>query len=266
MPSPFPGMNPYLEQPDLWQDFHQWFVPAAAKAISSQVLPRYIVRLEADIFIHSMEEERRFVGEADVGLTSSPESSGSRRPASAVVEAPAHVTLPIPDARERHSYLEIRDRRTHDIVTVVEVLSPSNKYAGDDRERYLRKREQILLSKANLVEIDLMRGGPRLPAEDLSECDYCVLVSRPAVRPKAECWPIRLREPLPLVPIPLKVGETDASLDLQSILHAVYDDAGFEFFIYDQPPQPRLRPEDDAWARQFVPTRQPLPGNGAPAQ
>src|SRR5262249_17764157 len=124
MPSPFPGMNPYLEQSARWKDFHQRFVTAAAEVIGAQVLPRYYVNLEADIFIHPVEEGRQFVGVADVGVSSPSEPPRSSRP-TAVAEAPAQVTLPAPDARERHSYLEIRDRWTHRIVTVVEMLSPS---------------------------------------------------------------------------------------------------------------------------------------------
>ncbi len=83
-------------------------------------------------------------------------------------------------------------------MTVIELLSPTNKYAGPDREQYLVKRRELLASPVHFVEIDLLRGGPRMPMQDLPECDYCVLVSRVETRLDAGLWPIRLREPIRL--------------------------------------------------------------------
>jgi hypothetical protein len=155
--------------------------------------------------------------------------------------------------RERLSFLEIRDRDGWQLVTVIELLSPANKYAGPDREQYLAKRRELLASAVHFVEIDLLRGGPRMPMENLPECDYCVLVSRVETRPEAGVWPIRLREPLPPVRIPLRPPHADAQLDLQPVLHRIYDAAGYEDYIYRGPPHPQLNAEDAAWARQFVP-------------
>jgi hypothetical protein len=264
MPSPFPGMNPYLENENVWEDFHVTFVPHLRALLSPQVVPRYYVRVEEHIFIHEADGARRLAGHADVAVTGPGPAHEVSRPA-AVAEAPATVLLPTTADRERHPYLEIRDRQTHEIVTVLEVLSPSNKYAGDDRDRHVRKREDVLASGANLVEIDLLRGGPRLPITEMPECDYCVVVSRPAERPRAHFWPILLRDRLPSIPVPLRPGEADAALDLQTALHHVYDAAGYEYFIYNHRPQPQLRPEDDAWARQFLPPPPPV-GNGTPRE
>src|SRR5262249_11882003 len=173
-----------------------------------------------------------------------------------VLEAPVQVWLPTVDV-ERSSLLEIRDRRNRQLITVIEVLSPSNKRPGPDREQYVAKREQVLHSSTHFVEIDLLRGYERMPMEPLPECDYCVMVSRVEHRLRAGLWPIRLRERLPAIPIPLRSQDKDLRLDLQEVLHRVYDAAGYENYIYDSTPEPALNPEDEAWARQFLPARTP---------
>src|SRR6202011_1559181 len=110
--------------------------------------------------------------------------------------------LPLQDI-ERVPFLEVRDRQGRELVAVIELLSPSNKRPGEDREQYLAKRRELLRSPAHLVEIDLLRGGPPMPLEDRPVCDYSVLVSRAERRPVAAFWPLRLRDRLPVIPIPL---------------------------------------------------------------
>ncbi|HUG93314.1 MAG TPA: DUF4058 family protein, partial [Planctomycetaceae bacterium] len=102
-------------------------------------------------------------------------------------------------------------------------------------------------------EIDLLRGGERLPLDDLADCDYCVAVSRAEDRPRVGIWPIRLRDPLPVIPVPLRAPDADAWLDLTQILDGVYDEARYERYIYSGKPQPRLHPDDEAWARSCLP-------------
>jgi hypothetical protein len=154
---------------------------------------------------------------------------------------------------DRLAFVEVRDRRNRELVTVVELLSPSNKRPGSDREQYLAKREQILGSSAHLVEIDLLRGGKPLPMADRPDCDYSVLVSRVEDRPYAGFWPVRLRSRLPEIPIPLRPQDADARLDLQAIVHRLYDAAGYEDYIYSGVPDPPLAPDDLAWARSLLP-------------
>ena len=256
MPSPFPGMNPYLEQERVWNDFHESFMPAARDAIAAQVRPHFIAKINEHLFIHELPEEpRRFVGRSDVSVTQPPFAPGSDAAPTASVKAPAKVRLPAVDT-ERLSFIEIRDRDGWQLVTVIELLSPANKYSGPDREQYLAKRRELLASAVHFVEIDLLRGGPRMPMQDLPECDYCVLVSRVETRLDAWLWPIRLRESLPVVPIPLRAPHADAQLDLQQLLHRIYDAAGYEDYIYRGQPHPQLNAEDAEWARQFVPGAQ----------
>jgi hypothetical protein len=254
MPSPFPGMNPYLEQDDVWHDFHERFLPHLAEVIGSQLAAHYIVKIDEHVYIHEPSAERRaLLGRGDVLVASrQPASATGTAAATAPAGAPAQVVLPVVDV-EGVSYLEIRDRRERRLVTVVELLSPANKYSGPDREQYLGKRGGLLASSAHLVEIDLLRGGPRMPfAGPLPECEYYAMVSRMEKRPTADFWPIRLRDPLPVIPIPLRAPDPDVRLDLQAALHHVYDVARYANYVYEAAPQPALRAADEAWARSLI--------------
>src|ERR1700731_569708 len=111
MPSPFPGMNPYLEQNDTWEDFHQSFITHARDTLSGQLGPNYLVKIEVRIYLHELsEEERRFVGRADVAVMDSPAAGKQAVAASGVLTAPMQLVLPTVEV-QRESFLEIHDRR-----------------------------------------------------------------------------------------------------------------------------------------------------------
>jgi hypothetical protein len=239
MPSPFPGMNPYFEQADDWPDFHSEFLVTLRRQLDPRIGPGYIIQLEKHAYIHELPPEpRRLLGRHDLSMIRT--------------GAPAEVQLPALDV-ERVAFLEVRDRQGRELVTVIELLSPSDKRPGDDRSQYLAKRREILRSPAQLVEIDHLRGWTPMPAEDRPEGDYSVLISRAERRPAAEFWPIRLRDRLPMIPIPLKPADQDGRIDLQDVLHQAYDGPGYEKFIYDGAPEPPLRAEDAEWASRFIP-------------
>ena len=252
MPSPFPGMNPFLEHEDPWHDFHERFIPAAAAMLTPQVRPGYIVKIDEHVYLHEQSlDQRRLVGLGDVNVSRSPFGQGTST-GTALATAPAYARLPLPVEEVRESFIEVRDRHDRALITVVELLSPSNKRPGGDREQYLAKRKQLLATGVHLVEIDLLRGGPRMPMEDAPPCDYLVMVSRAEERPRVGIWPIGLRDPLPTVPVPLRPPDGDAHLDLQALLHRIYDDAGYEDYIYGGTPVPPLAGEDAAWAAGLV--------------
>jgi hypothetical protein len=252
MPSPFPGMNPYLEQADVWQDFHQAFIAHARDALVGAVGGNYFVKIEVQLILHELPPELppRYVGRTDIGVTGPPTFHAASEPAT--VAAPVELELPAIEV-ERLSSLEIRDRRDRRLVTVVELLSPSNKKLGTDRDAYLRKRKHLLDDRVHLVELDLRRGGERPRPPDLPPCDYYALVSRCEARPKIGFWPLNLRDQLPVLPIPLTAPDPDALLDVQAMLHRVYDGAGYANYIYGATPEPPLSADDAAWARQFLP-------------
>ncbi len=252
MPSPFPGMNPYFEQSALWLDFHSEFLSSVRRLLAPQVGPRYIVQLEEHIFIHDLPPEpRQRLGTSDLSLV---QSSGREqaRSATGVLEAPAEVWLRVQEV-EKVPFLEVRDRLGRELVTAIELLSPSKKRTGADRDQYLAKRRELLRSPSHLVEIDLLRGWAPMPQESRPECDYSVMVSRAEKRRAADFWPIHLRDRLPVIPIPLRFPDEAAPVDLQEALHRAHDGPGYEHFIYSGEPEPALLAEDAAWARQFVP-------------
>jgi hypothetical protein len=142
---------------------------------------------------------------------------------------------------------------SREVITVVELLSPTNKQPGENRRRYLSKRADLLNSSVHLVEIDLLRCPRPMPADHRPACTYSVLVSRARLRPQAGFWPIGLRDPLPTVPVPLRTGESDARLDLRNIIDRTYDESGYRYFLYQRDPDPPLIGDDFAWAKSLLP-------------
>jgi hypothetical protein len=247
-------MNPYLEQEDVWEDFHGRFIPFAAEWIGAQVQPAYIVKMGVNVYIHEPPYEQRvLLGRPDV-MIADPQRQRAATGNTATIEAPAYARMVLALDICREPYLEIRDRQSRQLVTAVELLSPTNKRPGPDREQYLRKRRQYFYTRVTLVEIDLLRGGPRLPLEDLPECDYYALVACPEEHPRVALWPFRLRDPLPTIPIPLRPPDSHATLDLQAVLQRTYDAAGYRHYIYEGDPKPALSKSDQAWAAALVRT------------
>jgi hypothetical protein len=259
MPSPFPGMNPYLEQPGIWHDFHQAYITAIRNALTPQVVPEYIATIDDNVYIHEVSgDERRFLGRSDVSVADSSGATATATQAHSIV-APAFGYI-TPDVDVLHEpFIEIRDRQTREVITVIELLSPTNKASGSDREQYVGKRQAILASNTHLVEIDLLRGGQRMPVEKLPKSDYVVMVSRSLERPRVELWPIMLREPLPVIPVPLRTGDRDATIDLGRLLQEQFDAAGYEHYVYRTSAEPPLPTPDAAWAQELLLAAEPKP-------
>jgi len=252
MPSPFPGMDPYLEAPSGWQEFHHLFVAGIQEALVPKVRPRYAVHIERYVYVVDvMGEESRLRPDVTVaetgreGIIAEPQTAATA----------TAVLVPLPELEEvRHYFLEIRELETQKVVTVIEMLSPFNKRTGKGRDEYLARRAEILLSDVHLVELDLLREGERLPmGKPLPPGQYYAIISRSYKRPIAEVYAWTIRQPLPTIPIPLKRGEPDVMLDLQSVLNSVYDRAGYDYRLpYDREPDPPLSPEDWEWAKQII--------------
>ncbi|MBP90921.1 MAG: hypothetical protein CMJ64_30125 [Planctomycetaceae bacterium] len=162
MPSPFPGMDPFLEGQE-WEDFHARLNMAIADAMSPRIEPAYVVRVERRVYLEGPGEEHEHWRRADAAIVTT-ETAESLSPAasSATAVAPTECIVPMPEER-RATYLVIRDRENMEVVTVIETLSPANKRSGDGRREYLAKREEVISSQAHLVELDLLRGGERMP-------------------------------------------------------------------------------------------------------
>ena len=149
-------------------------------------------------------------------------------------------------------------------MTVVELLSPTDKRLGPDHEKYLAKRERILGSPAGLVEIDLLRGGHRTPFEGRPPCDYCIAVSRAAERPGAGLWARGVRDPLPTIPFPLLPGDPEPVASLREVFDLTYDASRLGNKLYAQPPDPPLSSSDSAWAADLLKPPAPTRGRKRP--
>jgi hypothetical protein len=262
MPNPFPGMNPYLERRDIWPDVHAALIVAIRDALAPQVEPRYYVAVEQRTYILPVEDGEQIIRPdvAVIATTPEPEPSGgvavSVATETAVTTETAvevtTVTLPLYE-RVRESYLEIRDAETHEVVTVIEVLSPSNKVPGQGRLEYEAKRRQVLMTLTSLVEIDLLRAGEPMPMKPVPKSYYRILVRRGWEGNKGTLYAFGLRHPIPEIPVPLRQGEKEAKLNLNPLLSDIYDRARYHLRLnYRQPPDPPLPPDDLAWVQKIL--------------
>lgn len=260
MPSPFPGMDPYLENPAGWPGVHGKLIHGAADLLSDQVLPRYVVRPDLRVYTSDQSDPGRKVLIPDLrislgrsrGRTKTPRRPAGGRSAVAVAE-PVEATMPIEEVAEPR--LLIRSAVTRQVVTVIEILSPANKLsAARGRDNYLGKRREVMASGSHFVEIDLLRAGARFgPDEELPPYEYLINVSRAERRPKVTVWPVRLDQRLPTIPIPLLPTDPDAHLDLQGLLTAIYDRSGYAIDVdYTKDPVPPLPPKWRGWAKKLL--------------
>jgi hypothetical protein len=257
MRSPFPGMDPYLEEPNLWPDVHLTLIIAMRGALNAALPKGYVAAADKYVWIHEPDaDERTRVVKPDAFIVQNRQRADIGAPAA--VSAPQTVILPA-IRREGNKYLKIMDAKSRRLITVVELLSPSNKQHGPDRDDYLTKRMDYLTAGVNLVEIDLHRAGLRLPLAEPQPggFDYYALVCRPAQMPSAEIWPFTVRDPFPVIPIPLGPQEPDVPLDLRPCLDLAYDQGKYgEEVDYTQPPVPPLSEADQEWAAASVASRQ----------
>lgn len=252
MASPFPGMDPYLEHPELWSAVHSRLIVAIADELVEHLSEKYRVEVEKRVYFSS-DDESVLVGIPDVSVA-------TKRSAESTVGT---VTLPLPVQPETvtvplaeeviERYLEIREVATGMVVTVIELLSPKNKRPGEGRIAYLRKRNQVLASVSNLVEIDLLRGGQPPPMTISHTSDYRILVSQADRRPSADLYRFDLRQPIPPFPVPLMAGEEAPILELQPLLNRVYEKGRYHLAIdYTQPPIPPLSEQDQLWVAKLL--------------
>ena len=259
MPSPFPGMDPYLEHPDFWQETHHWLISLIAESLVPQIRPKYEIAIEKRIYqindTNDNNEDSLLVGIPDVAIKRQPNApdvpTGSV--AIATLTVPTTVKVPAPE-KIKQTYLEVREMATRQVVTAIEILSPVNKRSGEGRITYLKKRQSILGSLTHLVEIDLLRKGEPMPVLNNSiQSDYRVLVSRSDRRPLAELYAFNLRDSLPVFLLPLREEDVEPIVNLPELFAGVYDRAGYDYRIdYDRDPIPSLSEQNLVWAKELL--------------
>ena len=256
MPSPFPGMNPYLENPALWSGVHHWLINAIARSLGPQLRPKYIVAVEERIY-ETSGEESVLVGIPDDVVVQSSSTAPPLTQSNVAIAPPATqpitVIIPMPETI-RQGYLEVRKVGTEEVITAIELLSPINKKSGTGRQKYETKRQKILGSFTNLIEIDLLRQGNPMPiCSNGIHSHYRILVSRSDTRPKADLYVFNLQDVIPSFPIPLPSEEREPLLDLQKLLNEIYDLGSYDLRLdYNREPVPSLSKTDAAWADRLL--------------
>lgn len=259
MPSPFPGMDPYLEDPARWSGVHHRLISVIGDDLLGPALsPRHVVGVEERVYLANRLELDRMLGirTPDVGIAvesgrPAPEGGGA-----VAVEEPLVMTTWLEEVHE--AYPVIRDTRSREVVTVIEVLSPTNKLPGSPGwESFEEERREVMESPTHWVEVDLLRRGRSLPRGLLEHpCPYLVHVSPAPMRPRGKVRPIRLDQPLPTVRIPLKPDEPDCPLDLQAAVAGAYRRGRYEVDLdYKADPIPPLDPPWAEWADHLLKAR-----------
>jgi Protein of unknown function (DUF4058) len=215
MASPFPGMDPYIEACGLWEDFHATLIGEIKRVLAPMLPKRYVVRTAERSYVRALV-----------------------------------------DTEYRETFLEIRELNPqHRLVTAIEVLSPSNKRENSPGwMQYLRKRQALLAGHANLVEIDLLRGGRRMPmVDEWPESPYYLLVARRKEAPQCQVWPAHFQHPLPEIPIPLAPPDGDVLLAMQPLIDAVYARSRYDQDIdYRQCLRPAPSAGEAAWLKKHM--------------
>jgi len=254
-------MDPYLENPCHWRDVHLNFISRIQGQLAAQLRPKYFVGIEERIYITDKSDESlKWVLEfLDARVASRP--GWEEPPFSSSGEASqVEVAKPV-DAitwfeEEIHeAFLKIIDVKSRDVVTVIEILSPSNKaYDSPGRESFEENRREIMRSPSHWVEIDLLRGNRMVDVpKKVGSHEYLVHVSKKDERPWGLLYPVSLSQRLPVIPIPLKPGDPDARLDMQAVLDEAYDRAGDDLRIdYRDEPNPPLSGKLATWADELL--------------
>jgi hypothetical protein len=253
MPSPFPGMDPFIELEE-WSDFHALFNVELREWLTEQLGPRYLVRAEKRVYVDQSESSKLLYRKPDVVIAEGdPSRFMTGGEGGNLATEPVECLVEIPEQQEE-VYLVIKERETMQVVTVIETLSPANKRpGGNGRREYLDKRSLLFRSASHTVELDLLRGGERLPMiSPYPPGDYFAIVRRAPLSWRVLVYHWSLRQPMPDIQVPLS-GQEEVTLPLQEIFNTVYGRARYDWSIdYSAPPDPPVSDEDAAWIRSVV--------------
>jgi hypothetical protein len=270
MRSPFPGMDPYIECYGPWGDFHAKLISEIERAIADQLPERYFVQIEERAYVTLVEtegkEKRPFIPDVRVtaprGKPSRGKAATATRPAPPLEEG-VMVMEAILTEEFREAFVEIHELQgDRDLVTGIEVLSPSNKRKDSEGwVQFQRKRATLMMGKVNIVEIDLLRAGTRMPMKQpWPDSPYTLLVGRGTESPRARVQRGHYREPLPPIHVPLRGNDADLTLDLQPMIDAVYRRSRYRQQLdYSRPLDPPLPPADAAWLAEALLSPEPKP-------
>jgi hypothetical protein len=257
MASPFPGMDPYLEQ--FWRDVHASLIIYARDQLQGRLPGDLRARVEERVVVEPGEGEDRNVY-PDIRVVERGRGPSAAVATEADVAVLQPVILQLEDEPMTETFIEIIDVGSGKrVVTVIEVVSLANKLSGDSRDKYRQKQEELRAGGVSLVEIDLLRAGQRrfgvplrrVPISHRTPYQVCV---RRGWQPAAvEIYPVPLRQPLPIVKVPLRKTDADVPLDLQALIEQCYRNGGYDADIdYRYAPIPPLAADDEQWASDLL--------------
>jgi hypothetical protein len=241
-------MDPFLEDPAYWSDFHATFINYWREAIADALPPNYEAGLGERVYLIEHEPDQRKLAFPDVVVTRRKDSE-PQPAATGGVATLEPVTIPLTILEgPRETYIEILHGPDRRLVTVLELLSPANK-EPPGRTEYLAKRNAILFQQVHLVELDLLRGGRRLPLmSQLPPADCYYFLSRAELRPDCQVYSWPLREQLPTLPVPLRAPDPDLLVDLGIVFSTAYDRGRFLRRIdYHATSPAQLLPDEKSW-------------------
>lgn len=231
------GMNPHLEASHLWQGFHNKLISETQTAFNRAAPQGYVAVMEQRLVIFPDEQQRQ----GDVVVRSTPDYAIKTKSSTSVLElgAPDGIVRAIPEDTYDW-FIEIRTSPPTNsrVVTIIEVLSPSNKAAGSlGRREYKQKQRELMAGDTHLLEIDLLRFGTHTVATPLENLpprdtwDYIVSLHRYSQRYHTAYWLNRISQPLPTIQVPLLPGDNDVLLNLEQIYQETYERGGFASLI-----------------------------------
>jgi hypothetical protein len=257
MPSPFPGVDPYIEAQGRWEGFHARFVPYCGDALNEVLPDHYVADLGERVQLVDLarEQPKEVLPDVLVVRESRKSVAGSRqakRGGTSLLE-PVRIPLPQVKAEVRDVWIEIRRLPERTPVTLIEVLSPTNK-TGDGFYEYNHKRRAAIEQEVHLVELDLLIRGERLPMDrPLPPGDFHAVVSRFEERPDCDVYSWTLRDALPPIPIPLARPDPDVLLDLGPVFALVYERGRYARLLdYSVPPSTVKKAADRTWAQRIA--------------
>jgi|SRR5579863_8473191 len=254
MPSPFLGMDPYLEPH--WLDVHTSLVAEARRALNRSLPAALVARVEERVAIESDEDVFRRIS-PDVWVFSPSTADPLEGAGGTVIDAPYKLVVELDPVIER--FIRIFDD-AGELITVVEFISPTNK-RQPGLDDYRHKRDALLSASVHVVEVDLVRAGnwralmrPAVcPPEAVTT--YHATVRTTGTAPGGYLYPISLREPLPEIQIPLRPSDKRVRLALQPLLASVYDDGRYDQTIdYRMPLEQPVEEEDADWTDALLRT------------
>jgi hypothetical protein len=254
MPSPFLGMDPYLEARSIWPDVHASLITYIRENLQPQIRPKYIARIGERIQLANFSGS--YVPDVMLVKVIREPAPTLATAAPLVADEPQLITGL--DEAYREPYIEIVARGSGDVVTLIEVLSPANK-SGEGRNQYIQKQDDLLATDVNLVEIDLLGYGQGTTlarnAVVVKPVDwrYTINISRMGKRKALELYAVSLRDKLPNCRIPLRYPDPDAVLELAAVFSRCYDIGGYDLFIdYSEEPDVPLTAAESAWLDEYL--------------